>query len=626
MKRFGRLAAVVVSVVYLAVPGYAAETKTMSVDCNIGETIGAALQQFARPGRALTVNITGTCTENVVVTVDDTTLQGVAAGGATVVGADSAQNTIQVESAARVVLDNLIVSGPRNGIVAANSASLTVRDVKARNNAQSGVVSATGSRVSVESSGLTNNGLVGFAVTDNAAGFVTDSTIQENGSSGVVVQRASSARVGQSVAAVNGPNMITGNGGSGVLVYESAQALVHGNTIMGNGGAGVNVEAATGTVTANRLESNNAYGIIVTNNAGARIGITDATTGAGNTILGNTLDGVNISNGSNANLFGNTIRDNGRDGLNISRAAGRLVGGNVITANADRGISISGGTLFQARGDFALPFTADTIQTNALEGLGVFQGSSAELQNAMIEDNGGRGVTLSNNGSLRILGSTISGNGGDGIGVFIGSSLVVNAPPVSVTGNGRSGINLFDGASADIQFASITGNGGSGVSASTASKLRLLGTTIATHPGDGVGAFDGVTVLLQCTFSPFPNCAPGSVNVISSNGTGVNVATGSTGVIQGASVTANGQGVRVDTNATLRLQTASTQITGNTFSGLNVSHHSVVNFNSPAVTISGNDGTTQVNCFGAPSVLIGDVSGVTPGGIAASCGTVFPLF
>jgi len=186
-------------------------------------------------------------------------------------------------------------------------------------------------------------------------------------------------------------------------------------------------------------------------------------------------------------------------------------------------------------------------------------------------------------------------------------------------------VGCCDGATADIQFASITSNGGSGIIASTGSKLRVLGTTVDTHPGNGVGAFDGTTVLIQCTFVPFPTCAAGSVNTIKNSPTGVNVGTGRTGTIQGANVTLNGAGVRVDTNSTLRLQTASTTITGNTGTGIVVTNHSVVNFNGPPATVSGNDGpgSFQVNCFGAPSVMIGNTAGVGAGGVSSTCGTVF---
>lgn len=624
MRLLGLFGAAVVVVACFAGTGHAGDTKTVNVDCRQGETIGSALAQHTLPGRVLTVNIKGTCNEHVVVTADDTTLRGDPAGGASVNGSDPSRNTILVDGAARCVVENLAVTGARNGIVGTNSATVTVVNVQAQSNPQSGIGSFAGSRVNVDSSVASNNGASGIFVSDNAAGFVTNSTIQNNGSSGVSVQRAGSARIGQNGFGINGPNTISNNVSNGVFVYESAQALVHGNTINNNGGAGVFVEGASATVTSNTIQSNARYGIIVTNNAGARIGITDQTTPAGNVIQGNTLDGVNITNGSNANAFGNTIQNNGRDGINISRAAGRLVGNNLISSNVGRGITVAGGTLFQAPGDFGLTPTLDTITTNSGDGVGVFQGGSAELQDASITGNGARGINLSNSGSLRILNSTISGNAGDGIGVFNGSSALLVAPTVTVTGNVGNGVNLFDGASADIQFAAITTNGGRGVTASTGSKLRLLGTTVSQHPNDGVGVFDGSVVLIQCTFAPFPTCAAGSVNTINGNNfNGVNLATGSTGVLQGVTVNGTtGLGVRADTNATLRLQTGSTVITGNTTGGIFASHHSILNFNSPPIAVSGNGGGFQVNCSGAPATLIGNVSGVA-GGVSPTCGSVF---
>jgi len=86
-----------------------------------------------------------------------------------------------------------------------------------------------------------------------------------------------------------------------------------------------------------------AYGVGVTNSSGARVGITDATTPAGNLIENNGLDGINLSNGSNANLHGNTIQGNGRDGVNVGRSSLRLIGANTIRANTVRGVTVSQG-------------------------------------------------------------------------------------------------------------------------------------------------------------------------------------------------------------------------------------------------------------------------------------------
>ena len=78
----------------------------------------------------------------------------------------------------------------------------------------------------------------------------------------------------------------------------------------------------------------------------------------------------------------------------------------------------------------------------------------------------------------------------------------------------------------------------------------------------------------------------------------MNVATGSTGVLQGVTVSGTtGNGVRVDTNAPLRLQTASTVITGNTGFGIQC-FGAESSFAGDVAGVTGNGGATQVSCTG----------------------------
>lgn len=63
-----------------------------------------------------------------------------------------------------------------------------------------------------------------------------------------------------------------------------------------------------------------------------------------------------------------------------------------------------------------------------------------------------------------------------------------------------------------------------------------------------------------------------------------------------------------------------TVVTGNTGTGLLLSHNSIANFNS-ASSISGNGGS-EIFCFGAPSTVVGNITGVTEP-IAGSC-SYFP--
>jgi hypothetical protein len=137
MRHHGWVGAVLV-LAWLPGTGHAGDVKTVNVNCGTGQTIGGTLANHSAPGRTLIVTISGACNENVVVTADDTTLRGDPAGGASVNGPDPNQNTILVNGAARSVIENLIVTGARSGIVATNSASLSVVNVRAQSNAQSG--------------------------------------------------------------------------------------------------------------------------------------------------------------------------------------------------------------------------------------------------------------------------------------------------------------------------------------------------------------------------------------------------------------------------------------------------------------------------------------------------------
>lgn len=99
----------------------------VTVDCP-EDSIGDALAQ-AKPGRALVLTVTGTCTENVTIARDDVTVQG----GGQVVG------QITVDGAQRVTISGVTVTGPGNGIEARANAAIIVRNATIENNEISGI-------------------------------------------------------------------------------------------------------------------------------------------------------------------------------------------------------------------------------------------------------------------------------------------------------------------------------------------------------------------------------------------------------------------------------------------------------------------------------------------------------
>src|SRR5580765_2569575 len=86
--------------------------KSVSVDCDAGETIAKALTK-GDERKPLLIQISGTCSENVLIDRNDVVLASTSGG--TVRGTDPAINVIVV-TASRVTIDGLTVTGGRNGI------------------------------------------------------------------------------------------------------------------------------------------------------------------------------------------------------------------------------------------------------------------------------------------------------------------------------------------------------------------------------------------------------------------------------------------------------------------------------------------------------------------------------
>jgi len=100
-------------------------TKTVAVDCSAGETIAKALT-LGDERKPLLVQISGTCSEHLLIDRNDVTLAA-GAPGATITGPDPAIDVIKV-TASRVAIEGLTVTGGRNGITADGAPGLIVRN------------------------------------------------------------------------------------------------------------------------------------------------------------------------------------------------------------------------------------------------------------------------------------------------------------------------------------------------------------------------------------------------------------------------------------------------------------------------------------------------------------------
>src|SRR6266704_6466853 len=100
-------------------------TKTVVVDCAAGETIAKALT-LGDERKPLLVQISGACSEHLLIDRNDVTLAA-GAPGASVSGPDPAIDVIRV-TGSRVTIDSITVAGGRNGITADGAPGLIVRN------------------------------------------------------------------------------------------------------------------------------------------------------------------------------------------------------------------------------------------------------------------------------------------------------------------------------------------------------------------------------------------------------------------------------------------------------------------------------------------------------------------
>ncbi len=350
-------------------------TKTVAVDCSAGETIAKALT-LGDERKPLLVQISGTCSEHLLIDRNDVTL---AAGipGATVSGPDPAIDVIKV-TASRVAIEGLTVTGGRNGITANGASGFTVRNALVQNTGRNGITYAHGASGVVDGCWVVDNARDGVAI-DSASGTVINSQVNQNGRMGVGVFNGGSARIGIDNFNVGAGNTISANFSNGIHIVFGSSALIAMNQITGNG-------------------------------------TSDAP--------GNLRNGINLASASADIIGGNTISGHtGGTGVNLVRSTAifgdALFDITTVNTISGNGSPASQGGIFAFNGSSVT--VRDAIITNNV-GAGLFLSFRSQAQIS--------GNTIQNNVPP----------GGDGIRVVLGSALFPTAPNGVVSGNAGFGL------------------------------------------------------------------------------------------------------------------------------------------------------------------------------------------
>ena len=202
--------------------------------CTITLSPGESIQQAiddAPPGAVICLG-EGTWEENLVIR-KSVTLRGAGADKTVIRSAWESRPVVWIEgSEIEVILEGLTLTGGEQGLMAEDSAQVTLQDCQVSGNGWAGLSVGSSAQVTLQDSKVLEN-LLGLCVWDSARVTLQDSTVSGNRDDGLSV--GSSARVSLQ------DSQVSGNGGDGLYVQDSAQVTLQDCQVSGNGEDGLHV-------------------------------------------------------------------------------------------------------------------------------------------------------------------------------------------------------------------------------------------------------------------------------------------------------------------------------------------------------------------------------------------------
>ena len=315
---------------------------------------------------------------------------------------------------------------------------------------------------------------------------------------------------------------------------------------------------------------------IVATGAGNTIG--GSVAGAGNVISGNAGDGVELNGSSNVvegNLIGTDYTGeaavgNTLDGIRLTNSTGNTIGGttsasrNVIAAEGLRGIEFDGASSNLVEGNYIGTDATGTVAMGDVHNGIIDQGASNTFQNNVIDASGNIGLVIDGNSTivegnligLDAAGTAAIGNTGGGIvitasGNTIGGTTaaahnIISGNIGSSTGSGiiigsGTGDNLIEGNFIGTNSAGTApvpnANSGIDVQGSTGNTIGGATTTTGTGPGNVISGNTGSGISME--YSAASNMVVGNIIGLDLTGT-VAVGNGSSNGGDGVTVNAGG--------------------------------------------------------------------------------------
>jgi hypothetical protein len=474
---------------------------TVRVDCDRGHTIAHALGA-ADERKPLVVQIQGTCTENVLVTRNDVTLQGPAA----LVAADVTLPVVTLDGAQRVVLEALVLSGGVDGVRGLRGATYELLRCTVTGNSRFGVLAAYSASAVVDECTVSGNGPTtpsqpaggGLIAANGAQLVLTNSTVANNRGAGVTGTRSSFLRVGQDFggSSVPGPVTVSGNQGNGVTVSDGSSGIVIAALVAGNGG----------------------HGIAVSGTSHAQIGVGSSGAVAPNTIRDNASHGVTVYQGSRAQIHGNLFDNSAHTpagriqstGVRVEAAAATITG-NTIQFQGRYGIEVSNSGGARIGLDDRGGAAGNTITDNSLEGVHVVGASSVWMYGNLVQRNSTStqnryGILAVEGSTVRMIGRNVvseNGAGPQAAGVFLrGGGLYAHRGDFAITPNSNeisanagAGILAVENSTVELRDGTqVINNTGHGLHLVHGTRARLVDTTVSGNAATAIQLSFGATL------------------------------------------------------------------------------------------------------------------------------------
>lgn len=231
----------------LLVTASASQAATLTVDCDAGQTINAALAKVT-PGD--TVMVSGTCKEqvNIAPEIVRVTLDGQKKTTIIHPGGKTASPHALYNRGKEIIIKGFTVTGGLDGIHLSGPASVVIDGNVVTKNSGRGIHIDKGSIARILNTTVEDSGLIGIDITGASYAYIgvfiprvptlAPNTIRNTGGPGINIERTSGAWIVG--------NTIANNKGSGIALHRNAQADVIANVIDGNGGDAISVSYGSG--------------------------------------------------------------------------------------------------------------------------------------------------------------------------------------------------------------------------------------------------------------------------------------------------------------------------------------------------------------------------------------------